>query len=218
MSKYEKIAVIGGGAAGCCAAWQLKQLEFDVELFEKESQLGGRTHTWRNDELAINTGAGFFTNFYPLLWELFAELGMARLVVSNDKVITLCDKEQRYSFQVASVASFFRIPWLTLREKLRVIRFTVGLLLRKTQFDLMDPKCLARFDDQSISEFAKRKLGENVYDHLVRPAIEPYWYFSCENASAAMLMALQARSAGSTVLYPSRRYGSDCNSAGQRGS
>lgn len=196
MSKYQKIAVIGGGAAGCCAAWHLKQREFDVELFEKEPHLGGRTHTWRNDELAINTGAGFFTNFYPLLWELFAELGLARLVVSSDKAITLCDMKQRYFFQISSVASFFRIPWLSLREKLRVIRFTVGLLLRKTQFDLMEPKCLARSDDQSIAEFAKRKLGENVYDHLVRPVIEPYWYFSCEDASAAMWMALQAEAPG----------------------
>jgi oxygen-dependent protoporphyrinogen oxidase len=196
MAEYNRIAVIGGGAAGCSAAWHLHQAEYDVELFEKDEVLGGRTQTWRDNELAINTGAGFFTNFYPLLWELIAETGLSRHIVSNDKETVLCDTQQRYSYQISSVASFFRIPWLNLREKLRLIRITVGLLIRKTQLDLNDPQRLAQFDNESIANFARRKMGDNVYDYLIRPAIEPYWYFSCEDASAAMLMALQAEAPG----------------------
>jgi len=196
MMEYEKIAVIGGGAAGCSAAWHLHQAEYHVELFEKEEFLGGRTQTWRDQQLAINTGAGFFTNFYPLLWELIAETGLSRHIESNNKETVLCDTQQSYPYQVSSIASFFRIPWLSLRDKLRVIRVTVGLLLRKTQFDLNDPQCLAHFDDESIADYARRKLGNNVYDHLIRSAIEPYWYYSCEDASAAMLMALQAETPG----------------------
>lgn len=196
MAEYERIAVIGGGAAGCSAAWHLHQAEYEVELFEKDKFLGGRTQTWRNDELAINTGAGFFTNFYLLLWELIAETGLSRHIVSNDREIVLCDTQSSYPFQVASVKSFFRIPWLSFREKLRLIRVTVGLLLRKTQLDLNDPQRLARFDDESIANYARRKLGDNSYEYLIRSAIEPYWYFSCEDVSAAMLMALQAEAPG----------------------
>jgi len=188
--------VIGGGAAGCSAAWHLHQAEYEVRLFEKEPWLGGRTHTWRESDLVVNTGAGFFTNFYPLLWELLGETGLSQHIVSNDKETVLCDTRQKYPYLVSSVSSFFRIPWLSLREKLRLIRMTVGLLLRKTQFDLVDPHRLAKFDDESIADFARRRLGENTYQHLIRSAIEPYWYFSCEQASAAMLMALQAEAPG----------------------
>ncbi len=196
MTEYQKIAVVGGGAAGCSAAWHLHQAEYDVELFEKDAFLGGRTQTWREDELSINTGAGFFTNFYPLLWELIAETGLSRHIVSNDREIVLSDTQSSYPFQVSSVKSFFRIPWLSLREKLRLIRVTVGLLLRKTQLDLNDPLRLTQFDQESIADYARRKLGNNIYEFLIRSAIEPYWYFSCEDASAAMLMALQAEAPG----------------------
>jgi len=196
MTEIRKVAVIGGGAAGCSAAWHLHQAEYEVRLVEKEPWLGGRTHTWRDNDLAINTGAGFFTNFYPLLWELLGETGLSQHIVSNDKETVLCDTRQKYPYLVSSVSSFFRIPWLTLREKLRIIRLTVGLLLRKTQLDLVDPHRLAKFDNESIASFARRQLGENTYQHLIRSAIEPYWYFSCEQASAAMLMALQAEAPG----------------------
>lgn len=207
MPEDRNIAVIGGGAAGCCAAWILKETEFQVQLFEKEPWLGGRTHTWRQDDYVINTGAGFFTNFYPLLWELMAELGLSRQMLNHDKETVLSDGKQRYPFHVASMGSFFRLPWLSLREKLRVISMTVGLLLRKTQFDLVDPRRLARFDNQSIADFARQRLGDNVYHHLIRTAIEPYWYFSCEDASAAMLMALQTEAPG--AQFYSLRTGMD---------
>lgn len=196
MSEGPKIAVIGGGPAGCCAAWMLHESEVSVELFEKAAHLGGRTRTWRGSEHTINTGAAFFTNFYPLMWQLLAELGLSRQMVNNDKEIVLSDTHRTYRYQLASIASFFRIPWLTLREKLRVIRFTAGLLLFKTRHDLVDPRRLAAYDSESIADFARRRLGQRVYDYLIRPAIEPYWYFSCEDASAALLMALQAEAPG----------------------
>ena len=196
MAEYERIAVIGGGAAGCCAAWYLHQAEYDVELFEKDDFLGGRSQTWRENDLAINTGAGFFTNFYPLFWELIAETGLGRHIVSDDREIILYDLQKSYAWQISSVASFFRIPWLSLREKLRLIQTTVGLLLRKTQLDLNDPLRLARFDNESIADHARRRLSDNSYEYLIRSAIEPYWYFSCEDASAAMFMALQAEAPG----------------------
>eukprot|EP01052_Picozoa_sp_SAG31_P043750 SAG31_NODE_7392_length_1701_cov_3.198502_2_plen_175_part_00 len=39
------IAVIGGGAAGCAAAWMLQTAGIGVELFEAQPRLGGHAHT-----------------------------------------------------------------------------------------------------------------------------------------------------------------------------
>lgn len=41
-SKPEKIAVIGGGASGLGCAYHLRLLGYDVEIFEKDSVLGGK--------------------------------------------------------------------------------------------------------------------------------------------------------------------------------
>ena len=196
MADVRKLAVIGSGAAGCAAAWFLRQAGHHVTLYEKNEAPGGRIQTWQGETASINTGAVFFTNFYPLLWELLGETGLARRIMSCDKAVVLSDRQQRYAYNVASVRSFFGIPWLSMKEKLRVIRHTVGLLLRKTRFDLADPRQLARFDHQSIADYARQHLGDTIYQYLVRPAIEPYWYFSCEQASAALMMALQAEVPG----------------------
>lgn len=196
MSRPPSIAVIGGGVAGCSAAWHLMQSGHFVELFEKEPFIGGRTHTCRDDGLTINTGAGFYTNFYPLLHDLIPQLELSDEVIRNSKETVLSDGQQRYAYQVSSVLSFLRMPWLTWRDKLRVIRLTLGLLRSRKQFDLVDPTKLAAWDDESIKDYAVNQVGHNAYIHLIRTAIEPYWYFACEDASAAMLMALQAEASG----------------------
>lgn len=42
ITKKEKIAVIGSGAAGLSCAWQLNKLGYDVEIFEQDSKIGGK--------------------------------------------------------------------------------------------------------------------------------------------------------------------------------
>ena len=46
--KPYKVAVIGGGIAGCGAAWALSLSGFDVTLYEAREQISGnaRTFTW----------------------------------------------------------------------------------------------------------------------------------------------------------------------------
>lgn len=44
----QRVAVIGGGIAGCGAAWALRKSGHDVVLYEERDVLGGnaKTHTW----------------------------------------------------------------------------------------------------------------------------------------------------------------------------
>ena len=38
-------------------------------------------------------------------------------------------------------------------------------------------------------------MSENVYQYLIRPGVEPFWYFSCDDVSRAMTTVLQGRAA-----------------------
>lgn len=76
-----KIAVIGSGIAGLGAAWLLSR-HHEVVLFEKDTRLGGHTHTHRvvqaGREYSIDSGFIVHNPMnYPLLTKLFAELGVA---------------------------------------------------------------------------------------------------------------------------------------------
>jgi len=194
------IAVIGAGMAGIGAARRMRREGFQVTVFERNPYVGGRIHTHRGPGFSANTGAGFFTNFYPLLSAMVEELDLKGKMTEHPKVVHLADGQQSYAYHLNSVASFFRIPYLSLSDKFRLLRLTVSLMLRKKQLTLTNPHQLAKVDEESIAAFSRRKVGEQAYQYLVRTGIEPYWYFSCEHASAAMMMSLQA-SASTARFY-----------------
>ncbi len=78
-----RVAVIGSGISGLAAAWLLSR-RYDVLLLERDTRLGGHTHTHRLDTpdgpLALDTGFLVHNDrTYPLLVRLFDELGVARL-------------------------------------------------------------------------------------------------------------------------------------------
>ena len=75
-----KIAVVGSGIAGLGAAWLLSR-QHEVVLFERESRLGGHTHTHQVEQggraYRVDTGFIVFNpGNYPLLTKLFDELGV----------------------------------------------------------------------------------------------------------------------------------------------
>lgn len=76
-----RIAVVGSGVAGLVCAWLLSR-QHEVVLFERESRLGGHTHTHDVERFGqhYRIDTGFIvhnSNHYPLLSRLFADLGVA---------------------------------------------------------------------------------------------------------------------------------------------
>lgn len=77
-----EIAVIGAGAAGITAALLLSRAGHRVSLFEKESRLGGHTHTiviadGEDAQTPVDTGFIVLNNqTYPMLHRLFETLGV----------------------------------------------------------------------------------------------------------------------------------------------
>ena len=76
-----RVAVVGSGISGLGAAWALSR-EHEVVLFEKQSRLGGHTHTHAvrqgGSEYQIDTGFIVYNPAnYPLLTRLFEQLGVA---------------------------------------------------------------------------------------------------------------------------------------------
>ena len=73
-----KIAIVGSGIAGLCAAWALNQ-RHDITVFEAEGYLGGHAHTVevvdRGRRVPVDTGFIVYNELtYPKLTRLFREL------------------------------------------------------------------------------------------------------------------------------------------------
>ncbi|NDK90748.1 phytoene desaturase, partial [Gordonia desulfuricans] len=74
-----RVAIIGGGVAGLATAALLAEDGHDVEVFEKNPDLGGRTGSWEHDGFRFDTGPSWwlmpevFEHFFALLGTSVAE-------------------------------------------------------------------------------------------------------------------------------------------------
>ena len=191
----KRVAVIGGGPAGCSAAHFLQRAGHHVTLFERGDAVGGRTRTHREDGFPLDTGAGFFTNFYPLLRRMIRDQNLKKEVQTLFRETTMVRDAERAVLRIGSAASFMGFPFLSTTEKLQMLRVTSYLTLQRPCLDLVDPLKLAAIDNETTEQWALRALNQNIYDTVIRPGVESFWYFSCAESSAAMTRALQARAA-----------------------
>lgn len=189
----KRVAVIGAGPAGCHAAYLLQKQGFDVVIFEREPFIGGRTHSWHDHGWVIDSGAGFVTNFYNSLWPLLDELGLTSEMSSLSRSNSLTDGHQTVNFTVGSVRSFLSFPFMGASDKARMAWQAALITARYQKLDLSRPETLAPWDDKSVHDEAMRLFGEQIYQYLVRPGIEPFWYFSCKDVSRALMLGLMAK-------------------------
>lgn len=194
-----RVAVIGGGPAGCTAAYKLARAGRRVSLFESADAVGGRTTSWRMHGTVVDSGAGFFTNFYPQLHALLHELNLQDQIIPISRAIALSNADGVATFTLGSTLSFLRLPSLGPLDKLRMALATATLTWRCRSADLARPETLVEWDDASITDDALQRFGTQAYEYLVRPGVEPFWYYSCEEASRSLSMALTAKAANAKL-------------------
>lgn len=191
------IAVIGSGPAGSAAAHSLAINGHDVIIFERQEAVGGRTRSFRKNGFTLDTGAAFITNFYPRLMSLAWDLDFIEEIDDMQRVTGLYHNGHLTTIDVSSPLSFISFPLLSMVDKLKMAWWMTKMTTQRKKLDLADPATLSAIDHQSIADFARETLTENIYQTLVRPGIEPFWYFSCEDVSKGLLHALSAHAAGS---------------------
>ncbi|MGB8322374.1 MAG: FAD-dependent oxidoreductase [Candidatus Acidiferrum sp.] len=104
-----RIAVIGSGISGLAAAYYLSR-KFEVHLFERDTRLGGHTHTVTVDSsagpLAVDTGFIVHNDLtYPNLIRLLAELNVPR--VNSDMSFAVSCWKTGYEYSSRGANGFF---------------------------------------------------------------------------------------------------------------
>jgi hypothetical protein len=72
------VVIVGGGIAGLYSAYRLLQKNPNTKLLliEKQSDLGGRVFTYRDETMTVEAGAGRFAKSHTYLWKLLRELDL----------------------------------------------------------------------------------------------------------------------------------------------
>ncbi len=153
-----QIAVIGSGIAGSSAAWALSE-QHQVTVYERESRLGGHTHTvdidYGGQPVSVDTGFIVYNEHnYPELTALFAHHGVETL-------------ESDMSFSVSAGGGKFE--WSgrgrTLLETLDGVFAQRRNLMRPSHFWML--REMSRFNRESVIDLKSGMLaGQSLGQYL----------------------------------------------------
>ncbi len=152
-----KVAIIGAGISGLATAYYARNAA-ELVIFEAQTKAGGTMRSAREQGFVMEWGPnGFLTN-RPQTLELVRELGCeGRLLPSSQTA------RKRYIFSAGRMhllperpAEFFGSSLLSMASRLRV---------------LCEPFAAAApaGRDESVSEFARRRLGTEALEKLIEP-------------------------------------------------
>ncbi|OQP07145.1 carotene 7,8-desaturase [Geobacillus sp. 46C-IIa] len=144
MNRYEVI-VIGSGLAGLACAWELVRRRHRVLVLEREPVIGGRTSSWEENGMLVESGFHRMIGYYRALPRLLESVGVSPndIFYWEREIDILKDRRTQGTFGIAPVYA--------------PLRFLRGLAANN---DLIGP-----MGKLSLLPFFIRGL----YDSLVRP-------------------------------------------------
>lgn len=170
-----RVIVIGGGPAGCAAAYTLRKQGHEVRLFEAADVVGGRTKQLQRDGFNLATGALFLMGgLYPRTSALLKEMGCDKKLVQWKGASQLMDKDNsRYPVNFVALQSYLGIPRLTLGDRLKLIVAGIKLYLSPGAKNAFDGSELAKYETgENLEDWSRKNLGDRAFEYIVRPIMD----------------------------------------------
>jgi protoporphyrinogen/coproporphyrinogen III oxidase len=168
----KKVAIIGGGIAGLTAAFYLqkiindKKLPLEIKLIEASQRLGGKMQTVIRDGFTIERGPDSFLARKVSMIRLAKEVGMEEQLVSNSTGTSyVLVNDKLYSMPGGSIMG---IP-TEIGPFITTGLFSIPGKLRAAA-DFILPRSPGN-TDQSLGEFFRRRLGDEVVENLIEPLL-----------------------------------------------
>jgi oxygen-dependent protoporphyrinogen oxidase len=173
-----RIAIIGAGISGLSAAFAIERLsaaaglDVEVEVFERDDRTGGKIWSIREEGYLCEWGPNGFLDNKPMTLELCGQLGIREtLERSNDNA------RKRFIY---SDGLLHRLPEngpMFLKSK---------LISWPGKFRLAGEMLVAKRtdgEDETLAEFARRRLGAEALDKLIGPMVSGIFAGDPENMS-----------------------------------
>ena len=157
--KQHDVVVIGAGLTGLSVAYNLKLMDCDVVVLEKENRIGGQIHTYTEDGFTFESGPNTGVVSFPEVAELFQSLGdSCQLEIARESSKRrLIWKGDRFHALPSGPVGGLTTPLFSLSDKFRIL----GEPWRKPGND----------PDESVGALAIRRLGQSFYDYAVDPFV-----------------------------------------------
>ncbi len=152
------VIIVGGGMSGLSLAWYLKNLAkgWQITILEADGRVGGKAWTEKKDGFVIERGVNGVLDNKPSTLCLAAELGVTPLKSNDASRIRFIVRNGRLVPLPSSPGQFLSSQVLSWWGKARL---------------LCEPLIPPAWDieDESLAEFARRRLGDEAYQYLIDP-------------------------------------------------
>lgn len=170
----KRIVIIGAGLTGLGAAYALKEkvgADKDVEilLLEKDNRAGGQVLTVMEDGFVLECGPDCFISEKPWAFEFTEKLGLSQELTGT--------KSATGGTYILKKGQLIRMPEGVMMIIPTKFKPFIGTKLIswpgkiRAAMDVFVPRRKNLDDDETLSSFVKRRLGQEILDVLAEPLI-----------------------------------------------
>ncbi|MCD6187606.1 MAG: protoporphyrinogen oxidase, partial [Desulfuromusa sp.] len=161
-----RIAIIGAGISGLATAYAIEQqstqsgFEVEIVVVEKESRIGGKILSIKEDGFLCEWGPNGFLDNKPMTLDLCKQLQISQqLLRSDDNARKRFIYSEKILHQMPENGpAFFKSKLISWPGKFRLAG---EMVIPKRRSD----------SDETLAEFGRRRLGSEALDKLISPMV-----------------------------------------------
>ena len=188
MTQHSTAAVIGAGIAGMAAAYELKKAGFEVTVFETRDRVGGRIWTVRKGDFLMDLGTAVYLGTYRDAVAMIHEVGLTSEFVETPVIFGMPRQGKSHYLDLAKpIRSSIATQVISWPAKIRALRLFADVFRHRAGlgYDTYDE--LAEFDNETVSEYCRRALNEELLRYVASPLISGTWVHEDQDTSVALL-------------------------------
>jgi 15-cis-phytoene desaturase len=177
--KQQDAVVIGAGLAGLTCAWRLVERGYRVMVLEREPVVGGRTASWNDCGMGVESGFHRFIGYYKALPRLLHSVGvhLDDILDWEKEIDIIKDPRVTGTFGIAPVFA-----------PLRLLR---GIIGNNELVGFRDKASLLPFFIHGLYEYAKRHgVSDDAIRFLLKPLTTGIFFLPIERFSAYVFFGL----------------------------
>lgn len=180
--RRRRFAIIGGGISGLAAAERLIELDprLDLVLFERGSRLGGVLSTLHEGGYQVEQSADNFITTVPWGLELCRRVGLGEQLIQTNPAQRRTYVTRAGRLHLLPDGFLMMAPTRLWPLAVTPLLSPVGKLRAAMEY-FVPPR--RDDDDESMAQFARRRLGREVFERLIEPLVSAVYAADMEKLS-----------------------------------
>ena len=196
------VIVVGAGIAGLVAARRLAQAGLHVKVLEAGAVPGGRVGDREVRGIRFNTGARLVYPFSKPFNRLMAELDLTKAMIPVHHLSAECvGVDGAWLVELMPGLKSLLTPGLSLTERARFVRFGAAMLMVRRGTDPDDATSAPEADAQTLADYVRRHLGEDVLNRIVAPIFRGTRAWNPDEISAAFFATTAPHLIGQSAVH-----------------